>query len=127
MNIFPSSKFFGGWDFLLNKNVRNSISLEELGWEPMLLWDLYSLPDSYKYFKQGHSSQDLADLANYRLSQGVKNTMLARNDIYYTTQGFSTASEWISKNNRILKFYPEVTSLDSTFLSKQRAYQLRTV
>lgn len=112
---------------LLNDSVRNSISLEQLGWEPMLLLDLYNLPDSYKYFKQNHSSQDLAALANYRLSQGVQHTMLARNDIYYTVDGFSTASEWMSKNNRILKFYPEVTSLDSTFLSKQRTYQLRTV
>ena len=91
---------------ILNQNKRNSMTLEEAGFDPRLLWDLYQadLETRTQFFKPEteQDSKDLEALANYCLSKNIAKTALAANQLYLTSEGFVTASQWMELNNRYL-------------------------
>lgn len=111
---------------ILNKNIRNSLSLEDVNFDPRLLWNLYEadLQTRTEYFKpvNQQKSTTLTALANYCLSKNVAKTALAANQLYLTAEGFVTASQWMKLNNRYLIFTPSVRSIDGEFLTKRRPY-----
>lgn len=111
---------------ILNKNKRNSMSLGEAGWDPMLLWDLYcaDMAERTSYFKPegAQNSATLEALANYCLSKSIAKTALADNQLYLTAEGFVTASQWMDLNGRYLIFSPAVRSVGGDFLTRSRPY-----
>lgn len=111
---------------ILNKNKRNSMTLEEAGFDPRLLWNLYEVDMQTKtqFFKspQKQNSKDLEALANYCLSKNIAKTALAANQLYLTSEGFVTASHWMELNQRYLIFNPGVRSIDGQFLTMRRPY-----
>jgi hypothetical protein len=112
---------------ILTRSERNSTSFNEIGFVCGRLEELYNLAGSEKWFKTPaeQNSKDLEALANYSLSQAIAQTNLNRNQLYYTEQGFSTASQWMEQNMYMLKFNPGVTSMTPDFRALQRKYQLR--
>lgn len=111
---------------ILNKNQRNSMTLEDAGFDPRLLWDLYEddIKTRTQFFKEEgkQNSKDLEALANYSLSKSIAKTALAANQLYLTSEGFVTASQWMDLNKRYLIFNPAVRSIGGDFLTKQRPY-----
>lgn len=111
---------------ILNKAKRNALSLNDVNFDPMLLWDLYNadMQTRTQYFKPTgeQSSTTLEALANYCLSKNIAKTALAKNQVYLTADGFVTASQWMQKYSRYLIFTPGVRSVSGDFLTKQRPY-----
>lgn len=112
------------------KNARNSLTLEQVKFNPMALWDLYQLDQQTKteYFKpkgQQHS-ETLAALANYHLSLAIGETALAKNQVYLTADGFVTASQWMEKYQKYLIFTPDVISVGPEFLTEKRPYNFNS-
>lgn len=111
---------------ILNRNKRNALSLEDVGFDPMLLWELYQVDQETRtqFFKPTgeQDSKSLEALANYCLSKNIAKTALAANQLYLTAEGFVSASQWLETNNRYLIFQPAVRSVSGDFLTKQRPY-----
>ena len=118
---------------IINKNIsktgketRDSVTLEQVGFNPMMLWQLYQLDlaSSVQFFKpKGQQySETLSDLANYRLSVSIGETALARNQVYLTEDGFITASQWMEKYQKYLIFIPDIVSIGPDFLTAPRTY-----
>lgn len=111
---------------ILNKNKRNSLSLEQVNFDPMLLWELYQedLKTRTNFFKESgkQNSETLEALTNYCLSKEIAKTALSLNKLYLTSDGFVTASQWMKKHSRYLIFTPAIRSVDGEFLTKQRPY-----
>lgn len=111
---------------ILNKNKRNSMSLEEAGFDPILLWTLYQedMATKTEFFKPTgeQDSETLEALANYALSKSIANTALKFNQVYLTAEGFVSASDWMEKTERYLVFSPGVRSVDGAFLTRKRPY-----
>ena len=113
---------------ILTRAQRNVLDLE--GFTPHSLVELYNLqktPDQYFLPEKQQNSKDLAALANYTLSKNIAKTALASNQLYFTSKGIQTASMWMEQNNYMLKFYPEVHSMNKDFLTRKRQYQLRKI
>lgn len=116
---------------LNNTKNRGSIKFEDLG-EPMLeqIWALYE--DKGKWIEadqeKAENSETLGCLANYALSKAIAQTSLMDNDIYFTRDGFITASKWMEIYKYMLKFEPAVNRFDgSSFMSQMRTYALKPV
>ena len=111
---------------ILNKAARNSLSLEEVDFNPRALWDLYNLDlqTRTEYFKpeSKQNSKTLEALANYCLSKNIAKTALSRNQVYLTADGFITASQWMERYQRYLIFSPGVRTVGGDFLTRQRKY-----
>lgn len=111
---------------ILNKAKRNALSLQEVDFNPMLLWDLYNadMQTRTKYFKpqSEQNSKTLEAITNYCLSKNIAKTALARNQVYLTADGFVTASQWMEKYGRFLIFTPGIHSVSGDFLTLQRPY-----
>jgi len=56
------------------------------------------------------------------LSKNIAKTALAKNQVYLTSDGFVTASQWMKQYSRYLIFTPGVTSVSGDFLTKSRPY-----
>lgn len=113
---------------ILTRAQRNVLDLE--GFTPHSLVELYNLqktPTQYFLPEKQQNSKDLAALANYTLSKNIAKTALASNQLYFTSKGIQTASMWMEQNNYMLKFYPEVHSMNKDFLTRKRQYQLRKI
>lgn len=110
---------------LFNKEMeRNKISLNQIGFNSSPLWELFTLKNPNPYFKKSGSSKDLSLLTNYYLSKSIKMTVLSKNELYYTKEGFITAAEWMAKNNKILKFNPDIYKMSINMLTLNRGYKL---
>ena len=111
---------------ILTRSARNSISFNEIGFCCGKLEELYNIAGSEAWFKspEEQKSKDLEALANYSLSQAIAQTNLNKNQLYYTEQGFMTASQWMEKNTYMLKFNPGVTAMTPDFRILERRYQL---
>ena len=111
---------------ILNKNQRNSLSLSEVGFNPMLLWDLYQIDKETKtqFFKPENAqySATLSALCNYCLSKNIALTALKENQLYLTAEGFVTASQWMERTGSYLIFEPDITTISGDFLTKKRKY-----
>lgn len=111
---------------ILNKAKRNSLSLEEVDFNPRMLWDLYNLDlqTRTEYFKPENkqNSKTLESLSNYCLSKNIAKTALSRNQVYLTADGFITASQWLERYQRYLVFSPGVRTVGGDFLTRQRTY-----
>ena len=111
---------------ILNKAKRNALTLQDVEFNPMALWDLYNadLQTRTEYFKPegSQNSKTLEALANYCLSKNIAKTALAKNQVYLTSDGFVTASQWMKQYSRYLIFTPGVTSVSGDFLTKSRPY-----
>lgn len=114
---------------ILTKAARNAITLEECGFSDFGLWRLYTQQDSYKYFKldRNQDSKQLNAIANYYLSKSIGKTNLAKNQLYYTELGFTTASRWMEVNKKMLKFFPAINSMALNMLTLSRQYRFRQV
>ena len=111
---------------ILTNAKRNALSLEEVEFDPMLLWELYQadLESRTEYFKP-QTQQDSATLeaiTNYCLSKNIAKTALARNQVYLTADGFVTASQWMQQYQRYLIFTPGIRSVSGDFLTRSRPY-----
>jgi hypothetical protein len=60
------------------------------------------LQEGTDYFPSGKESKTLEALANYSLSKSIQKTTLMSNDIYFTKDGFITASKWMETYNHLL-------------------------
>jgi hypothetical protein len=94
--------------------------------------DIYHLYlDDLKYsrglFNSEGSSKTLESLANFALSKSIQKTTLMSNDIYFTKDGFITASQWMSTYEHMLKFKPGVNSLSLNMMRVVRPYSLEKV
>ena len=114
---------------ILTRATRNAITLEECGFSDFGLWRLYTQQDSYKYFKldRNQDSKQLNAIANYYLSKSIGKTNLAKNQLYYTELGFTTASRWTEVNKYMLKFFPAINSMALNMLTLSRQYRFRQV
>lgn len=114
---------------ILTRAARNAITLEECGFSDFGLWRLYTQQDSYKYFKldRNQDSKQLNAIANYYLSKSIGKTNLAKNQLYYTELGFTTASRWMEVNKQMLKFFPAINSMALNMLTLSRQYRFRQV
>ena len=114
---------------ILTRATRNAITLEECGFSDFGLWRLYTQQDSYKYFKldKNQDSKQLNAIANYYLSKSIGKTNLAKNQLYYTELGFTTASRWMEVNKYMLKFLPDINSMALNMLTLSRQYRFRQV
>lgn len=114
---------------ILTRAKRNAITLEECGFSDFGLWRLYTQQDSYKYFKldRNQDSKQLNAIANYYLSKSIGKTNLAKNQLYYTELGFTTASRWMEVNKQMLKFFPAINSMALNMLTLPRQYRFRQV
>lgn len=110
---------------LLNQNKRNSISLHDLGPTPALigLLQLYRL----SWIDENNESESLSKIANYCLSKGIALTNIVGNDIYFTKDGFITASKWMQMYKTLLKFNPSVNKVNNSYLSTPRPYSFFTL
>lgn len=111
---------------ILNKNQRNSLSLKEVNFDPMLLWDLYELDKQTKtkFFKneKRQNSKTLNALCNYCLSKNIAKTALKENQLYLTAEGFVSASQWMENTGEYLIFNPDIKTISGDFLTKKRRY-----
>lgn len=118
----------GATQDILNRQStgRNAMSLADTKvFSAERLWQLYTeAPEPY--FEDNAQSQDLMALANYALSQAIGETTLSQNQLYYTTQGFVTASEWMEVHKRMLAFNPGVDQLTPDMLNISRPYAFKT-
>jgi len=113
---------------LFNKNMeRNKITLGQIGFNSSPLWELFTLKNPNPYFKKSGSSKDLSLLTNYYLSKSINMTILSRNELYYTKDGFITAAEWMAKNNKVLKFNPDILKMSINMLALNRGYKLASL
>lgn len=114
---------------ILTRAARNAITLAECGFSDFGLWRLYTQQDSYKYFKldKDQNSKQLNAIANYFLSKSIGKTNLAKNQLYYTELGFTTASRWMEVNRQMLKFFPAINSMALNMLTLSRQYRFRQI
>jgi hypothetical protein len=113
---------------LFNKNMeRNKITLGQIGFNSSPLWELFTLKNPNPYFKKSGSSKDLSLLTNYYLSKSINMTVLSKNELYYTKDGFVTAAEWMAKNNKVLKFNPDILKMSINMLTLNRGYKLASL
>jgi hypothetical protein len=113
---------------LFNKNMeRNKITLGQIGFNSSPLWELFTLKNPNPYFKKSGNSKDLSLLTNYYLSKSINMTVLSKNELYYTKDGFVTAAEWMAKNNKVLKFNPDILKMSINMLTLNRGYKLASL
>lgn len=106
---------------------RNDISLRELNGLGNLgdrMYQLYMLdlekPQNWFKHSLSQNSPALNNLANLRLSYGITNTILSKNEVYYTELGFTTAYEWMLAKNAYVTFKDRITAFTSDFMDKPR-------
>jgi hypothetical protein len=107
---------------------RNAISLAEIGGfgKANAIYGLYVEDigrSDARWFKntQEQNSESLNIFANMQLSQNILKTVLSKNEIYFTTEGFTTAREWLIKKNRYVTFKDRITQLSVGMMSEPRA------
>lgn len=111
---------------LINKTTqRGAISLEATGASASIygLWILYVLG----WINSEKTSKSLPHIANYCLSKSIALTSLMDNDIYFTRDGFITASQWMQTYKYMLKFNPSILKISNGFLSNENPYRLMPV
>lgn len=109
---------------LLNETAeRNTIRLQDIG-NKQILESLHEL--QVTGWLDGES-ESLERLANYWLSKSVLLTNITANQIYFTRDGFITASTWMEMYNQMLKFNPAVRRVNNSFLSERRSYSFKPV
>lgn len=112
---------------IFTQAARNSISLRELYGLGNLgdrMYQLYMLdlekPQNWFKRSQNQNSPALNNLANLRLSYGITNTVLSKNEVYYTELGFTTAYEWMLAKNAYITFKDRITAFTSNFMDMPR-------
>lgn len=88
-----------------------------------ILKQLYNEKNKIQW-QQEERSKDLAALANYQLSIKIAKTAISKNQLYFTEQGFVTASEWMDKNRAMIKFASPAMNMANNFLGVHRRYQI---
>lgn len=120
-----------GVQALINKTKqRNAMNLKKGGFAYTNLVELYEMqthPTQWFKPQSEQYSKDLEALANYSLSKAVGASSLTSNQLYFTSHGIVTASQWMKQNGYMLKFSPGVTSIGPNFLTQQRPYHLKYV
>lgn len=114
-----------GLQSLINETVeRGAISIESTGSIKALeqLYDLYELD-----WINSEKSSGVGALANYCLSKAIAKTTLLQNDIYFTRDGFITASDWMQNYQYMLKFNPAADIISSGYLTQVRPYRLEAI
>lgn len=120
------SKSGFGVQELINKTAhRGAISLNATGVTASIqsLWNLYEKG----WIDSGKESNSLAHIANYCLSKSIALTSLLKNDIYFTRDGFISASQWMQMYSYMLKFNPAISKISNNFLSNENPYVLEHV
>lgn len=103
-----------GLQHLLNETKeRNSISLNQIG-NQKILSDLYYLYMTY-WIDPEAESKTLEALANFWLSKSITSTNIIKNEIYFTKDGFVTASQWMKTYEQMLKFNPPIRKIMDSF------------
>ena len=113
---------------ILTEAKRNAISLGINGIDFFNKYDIlkqiyFDKDIPWKDISQQNSSQ-LASLTNYKLSQEIGKTAISMNQLYFTEQGFVSASEWMKNNKRLLRFSTPITRMDKNFNEAEYHYQL---
>ena len=117
---------------LLNANMRNAISLNQIddGGYLNLLLDLYKLDERQNFvylYKNPKDSPILTAYGNYLLSKNIaKTSVVQSNDIYFTEHGFETAYGWLKNKNFYLRFSKNI-KLNASLLSQNRPYEFSAV
>lgn len=115
-----------GLQSLLNSTVsRNATSLNELGGTPSLraLMKLYRLD----WIESNQESETLNTIANYCLSKSIALTNITKNSIYFTRDGFITATKWMDTYKQMLKFNPAIKKVNNNLLDKANPYIFTSV
>lgn len=112
-------------NLLNNAAQRNALYLEEIG-DIAILRDLFILYKSW-YLDDTKESKCLAGMANYWLSKSILMTNLSRNEIYFTVDGFQTASQWMLLHKQMLKFNPSLLKVSDKFFNGLHPYAFTAV
>lgn len=111
---------------LLNSTAeRNTISLQEIS-DISILEDLHTLYQS-NYIDSFKSSKMLEGLTNYWLSKSIARTNISKNELYFTKDGFQTASKWMEMHKQMLKFNPALKNIQYSFFIKPHPYIFKSV
>lgn len=124
--LTAQSKSGVGLQSLLNATQeRNSTSLNELGSTSALraLMKLYRMD----WIDSGEESKSLNTIANYCLSRSITLTNITKNSIYFTRDGFITASRWMDLYKQMLKFNPTINKVHNNLLDKSNPYIFTSV
>lgn len=111
---------------LLNESPqRNSISLNELGPTSSLigLMKLYNL----NWIDPQKSSNSLTAITNYCLSKSIILTNITGNSIYFTKDGFISATDWMDAYQQMLKFNPDIKKISANLLDAKNPYAFSKV
>lgn len=101
---------------------RNSLELGKTKFKFQDIWLLFTEDQTKYFFNKDGKSKELMALANYCLSEAIGETQLSKNQVYYTSQGFMTASNWMRTHKRMLVFNPDIEQLEEGMLNKPYSY-----
>lgn len=91
---------------------RNAISLDDIEFDQERIWELYERAAEPFFKPTGEQhSVTVSELANYLLSEAIADTNIKGNELYFTDEGFMTASKWMQIHNMMLEFNPAITAL----------------
>lgn len=107
---------------------RNAISLSQVGGfgNANAIYSLYVEDigrSDARWFKNTNEqySESLNLFANMQLSQNILKTVLSKNEVYFTTEGFTTAREWLIKKNKYITFKDKITQLSVGMMTEPRS------
>lgn len=105
--------------------TRNAISLNDLGPTSSLI-GLYQLYQK-EWIDENNSSETLIAITNYCLSKSIALTNITGNQIYFTRDGFITATKWMELYHQMLKFNPSIAKVSNNLLDKKNPYAFVSV
>lgn len=128
LKLFSAQAKSGIGQNIFTNAKRNAIPLKEIGGfgNANAIYGLY-IEDirrsDARWFKptEQQSSESLNVFANMQLSQNILKTVLSKNEIYFTTEGFTTAREWLIKRNSYVTFKDRITQLSINMMTIPRA------
>lgn len=116
---------------ILSRAKRNAITLDNKGNKGIGFFQQYTILE--KIYQDNtipwiplsqQNSKELDALANYQLSKEIHRTNIAANALYYTEQGFVTASEWMSNTKQFIKFSHRIGHMGEDFIEAERQYKI---
>ena len=105
--------------------TRNAISLNDLGPTSSLI-GLYQLYQK-DWIDENNESKTLTAITNYCLSKSIALTNITGNQIYFTRDGFITATKWMELYRQMLKFNPSIAKVNNNLLDKKNPYAFVSV
>lgn len=128
LKLFSAQAKSGIRQNIFTNAKRNAIPLKEIGGfgnangiYGLYVEDIRRLDARWFKPTEQQNSESLNVFANMQLSQNILKTVLSKNEIYFTTEGFTTAREWLIKKNSYVTFKDRITQLSINMMTIPRA------